>query len=284
MSRLWLLPMLLLYGIFILGGFFLVFVESLGHVPALGLREVSFSAYGALLSDIKTFQSMGYALFLAVTASAISSVLGVWVAYRLLLSPSIRGTRFYKGLLRMGVILPYLYMAFLTTLLLSRTGILSRVLYHLRVIDGLEQFPNLLYGGMGWGVILIFVLKGFPFVALYVLGVMENVQKTHQSVAMTLGASEVQRLRYIFLPICAIVWSTVVLFVYDLGAFEIPFLFLGQAKAPLSVRLYSAYIDPNIMNLPRGMALAVLLFLLGAVGAFLYALVIKKVIVWQSKW
>jgi len=176
-------------------------------------------------------------------------------------------------------------MVFISVLVFSRTGILSRLLFSLGAIENLDQFPQLIYNKSGLGVILVFVLKGTPFVTLYVVNVMDKVKGDFQSVAETLGANKLQRLRYLYLPLCsnAIVWSVIILFAYNMGAFEVPFLFLGQSNIPLSVKLYSAYIDPHIQMIPYTMALNILLLILGTTGVALYAYLLKKVIIWQKK-
>lgn len=279
----WLLPLLIIYSVLIMGGIFLVFIESLGYIPALGLTQVHLGSYLAILREPSFYKSVFYAFYLAISASLISCVLGVAIAYRL---TQFSNKRFLRRLLRYGLILPYLYMTFLTLMLFSRTGILSRLLYQLNVIEALDQFPQIIYGNAGIGTIIVFAMKGIPFVALYVLNVMEKIKGDYQQVASTLGATPLQRLRYVYLPLSAnaIVWSTVIIFAYDMGAFEVPFLFSGTASMPLSVKLYGLYINPNIDKIPESMAATMILFLLGTVGAALYALVLKKVILWQTKW
>lgn len=281
----WILPLLIIYVVLIGGGLVQVFIESLGYIPTLGLSEINFSSYSRLFADHSIYKSIMYALYLAVSASLLSCVFGVALAYQLTTTQNMVVSRFVRKILRYGIILPYLYMMFITVLLFSRTGILSRLLFNLGIIDRLEQFPQLLYGSSGIGVIFVFVLKGVPFVTLYVVNVMDKVKGDFQSVAATLGASKWKRLRYLYLPLCsnAIVWSTIILFAYDMGAFEVPFLLLGQSSIPLSVKLYSAYIDPHIQMIPDAMAMNVLLLFVGTIGTGIYAYLLKKVILWQRK-
>lgn len=279
----WLLPLIMIYLVLILGGIILVFIESLGYIPALGLTQINMDSYLTILKDPSFYQSVFYAFYLALSASFLSCVFGVSIAYRLTHS---RSNRFLRRLLRYGLILPYLYMTFVTIMLFSRTGILSRLLFQLNIIEGLDQFPQIIYGDGGIGILIVFVLKGIPFVTLYVLNVMEKIKDDYQQVASTLGATYLQRLRYVYLPLSAnaIVWSTVIIFAYDMGAFEVPFLFSGNASMPLSVKLYGLYINPNIERIPESMAATLILFALGTVGAAIYAFVLKKVIRWQAKW
>ncbi len=281
----WILPLFIIYCLLIGGGLIQVFIESLGYIPTLGLTEMSGSSYYKFFADRSTYESIIYAFYLAISSSFLSCVLGVLLAYQLTTSQKDYVSRFVRKILKYAIILPYLYMTFVTLLLFSRTGILSRLLFNIGIIDKLEQFPQLLYGSSGIGVIFVFVLKGVPFVTLYVINIMDKIKGDFQSVAATLGANKLQQLRYLYLPLCsnAIVWSTIILFAYYMGAFEVPFLFLGQSNVPLSVKLYSAYINPQIKMIPNAMAMSVLLMFVGTIGTGLYAYLLKKILLWQIK-
>lgn len=282
----WLIPLVIIYVVLIIGGLIMVAIESLGYMPALGLNQINLDSYLTVLNDVRFYQSMLYSFYLAITASILSGFFGVTIAYRLIHSKNVRVNRLIRRMLRYGLILPYLYMSFVTLMLFSRTGILSRLLFQLDLIEGLEQFPQLIYGSGGIGIIIVFVLKGIPFVTLYVLNVMEKIKGDYQSVASSLGATYFQRLRYVYLPLSsnAIVWSTIIIFAYDMGAFEVPFLFSGHMVMPLSVKLYRLYINPNIDMIPHAMAASLILLIIGTAGAAVYAYIIKKVIQWQAKW
>lgn len=68
---------------------------------------------------------------------------------------------------------------------------MTRVLLALGLIEDMSQMASILYGNMGLGIIVTFVFKGAPFVALFTLNVMDNISKQYEGVAKkTLGCSQ----------------------------------------------------------------------------------------------
>ncbi len=83
-------------------------------------------------------------------------------------------------------------MIFLVMLVFGRGGgTVTRVLLALGLIEDMSQMASILYGNMGGlGIIVTFVFKGAPFVALFTLNVMDNISKQYEGVAKTLGCSQ----------------------------------------------------------------------------------------------
>jgi len=207
-------------------------------------------------------------------------IIGVYISFRLTQTKNYKLKSLVTRTMELGVVLPYLYMLFIVVLLYSKTGIYSRILYSLGMIDHLEQFPTLLYEPLGIGIILVFVLKGVPFVSLFVLNVMNNVSDSYENVAKTLGAKPLKTLTKVYIPLCkdAIIWSFMVLLAYDLGSFEVPYLLASLTPNSLSVRLFSSYLNPNILKIPEAMAMAVILFILGIIIVGMSGLLLRKMI------
>ncbi|MBE0451683.1 MAG: sugar ABC transporter permease [Clostridia bacterium] len=274
------LPILLIYGLFLGGGLIGVAIESSGYIPALGLTEVGMAHYMNILSAPNFWSDLTYSLYIAFFAATISTLLGVYMAYRLLLSKHKKIEILVKKIMQMGMILPYLYMVFLVLILFSRTGLISRVMYNLGFIETLEQFPQLFYTPSGAGIILIFVMKGVPFVTLFVLNIMGRIGKYYYQVAKIHGASDFYILKKIYLPLSstAIIWSSSIVFIYYLGAFEVPYLLNSNKNVNLSSRLYSLYIDTNISTIPDAMAYNMLLVIIGIIAVVVYSQVLKRIV------
>ena len=273
-------PLSLIYLLLIGGGIFKIFIESLGYIPHLSMNQVSVEAYKEVLLKKGFFVDLLYSIYLALTASIISMFLGVYLSFRLTQTKNIVLKKLVTKIMEIGIVLPYLYMLFIVVVLYSKTGIYSRLLYALGVIDHLESFPSLLYEPLGIGIIVVFVLKGVPFVTIFVLNIMNNVSESFENVAKTLGASPLKTLIKVYIPLCkdAIVWSFMVLLAYDLGSFEVPYLLGSLSPNSLSVRLFSSYLNPNILKIPEAMAMALILFVLGIAIVGLSALVLGKLI------
>ncbi|MDF1617605.1 ABC transporter permease [Petrocella sp. FN5] len=275
-----LLPILLLYGVFIGGGLLGVLFESLGYIPSLGLNNLTLEHYLDIFLDRRFIESLFFSLYIALASALISTILGVLIAYRLMITTNRLWRYMTDRVLQIGLILPYLYVVFLTMLFLGKTGFISRIFLNFSWISSLEDFPRFVFDPYGFGIILVYVLKGTPFIALFVLNIMSSISTTYHQVATTLGATESDILRKIYLPLAAntISWTSAILFTYDLGAFEVPYL-LGTNKAvTLSSWLYSLYLNPHISEIPASMAMNILLLTIGALSVMIYRWVIKSIL------
>lgn len=280
-----LVPVILLYSLLIGGGLLKLITESSGFIPALGLHEVSLSHYLKILGDPTFLASLGYSLYLAFVSASLSTLLGLLIAYKMVFSENDSIKKLTRKILQVGVVLPYLLVVFLVMLMLSKAGLVSRIAYHTGLIGGLDQFPNLLYDPWGGGGILTFVAKGTPFIGLFAVTVMANISDTYSQVAKTLGLSNFMILKKIILPLSSnvIVWSSAIIFAYNLGSFEVPYL-LGNVKVvSLSSRLYSLYISPQIDTIPTAMAMSLTLLLVGLISVCIYGLLLNRLLKGKSR-
>lgn len=273
-------PITLLYALLIGGGFAVILKESFGIIPVLGMEEMTTDYYTEAMTMNGFFHSILFAIYLATVSSVLSMTIGTWFAYRLTRSKKQRLKGVIKSIMGLGIILPYLYIVFLVMLTISRSGLVSRMLYALNIIEFPSEFPNLLYGRTGIGIIAVYVSKGIPFVTLLVLNVMSQISIDYEQVAMTLGGNNRQILKRIYLPLSrdTIVWSGMVLFAYDLGSFEVPYIFSNLKTRSFSVLLYSEYLKPNLTSIPTTMAMTVVLFLVGIISVILFALFARAII------
>ena len=207
-------------------------------------------------------------------------ILGTLIAYKLTISTNVKLKKKMNYIIRLGMVLPYLYMVFLVILFFGQSGLLSRLLYHLNLISEPSSFPNILYGRYGFGIIIVYVLKGLPFVVLLVLNIMSKISGTYNDVAMTLGSSKSQIFRKIYLPLSrdTIVWSGMVLVAYDLGSFEVPYIFAHLKHKSFSVMLYSEYLKPSISSIPTTMSMTVILFGISLMTVVGFALITRYLI------
>jgi len=272
-----LMPILLLYGVLIGGGLLHTFVESLGYIPAVGLHEISFSAYRLNLGD-SFAGSMLFSIAIAFVSSSLSTILGFLIACVMTNSGHHPIRTLTQRMLQVGVILPYLYVIFMATTFFGQSGMISRVFHLLNITTEPKDFPRLILDPAGIGMILVFVLKGTPFVALFSFNILSHVSSRYGHVARTLGASGLTILKRIYLPLCSsgLVWSSSVLFAYNLGSFEVPYLMGSLRPVTLSAKLYSSFISPDIRDIPQTMAANILLLALGLVALTLYAMLVRR--------
>ena len=280
----YLAPITILYTFVIAGGFLRIFVESLGHIPALGLEVISFQAYGQLFDNTDFLRALLYSLYLAFTSATLSLIIGVALAYRLLKTTHPPLKAWINRLLQSGLIMPYIYMVFIVMLLFNNAGIISRYLYNMQLLSGVRDFPDLLFASHGLGIILTFVFKGVPFITIFTLNYMSQISKEYEMIAKNLGADDYQILRFVYLPMSRelVVWSGMILFAYAFGAFEVPYLLSTASETTLSVQLYSNYLSPLIEAIPSTMALAVIIFFIGILVVSIYGFLLKSIIDYRA--
>ena len=230
-------PISIFYMIVIGGGFFETVLESLKSVGENNEAGISFNNYLSLLKSGDFTNGFLYSFYLACVATIIATFLGIVIAYFIVTSTNKIINKISRFVLNTGVIMPYLYVIFLAILYLSKTGILSRLLFNLGLISDFSEFPQLLYTSSGLGIIWVYIFKGTPFIALFVLNIMSKVSARYQDISKNLGANKWQVLRRIYIPICsnAIVWSSTILFAYAFGSFEVPYFLSAFSPRTASV-------------------------------------------------
>jgi putative spermidine/putrescine transport system permease protein len=183
-------------------------------------------------------------------AAVISMVMAIF-----LLSLSEK-SRLIHFIFQVPLTVPHLVIAVAMVFMLSPTGLLSRVIVKLGLIDSSAAFPLLINDRWGIGIILTYVWKEIPFITLMILSVLRRRGVELLEVGRTLKADRWQRFRYITLPVISpsLGAACLIVFAYTFGAFEVPFL-LGQTyPMMLPVWAYKNYSDVDLLARPEGIA------------------------------
>jgi putative spermidine/putrescine transport system permease protein len=272
-------PITVFYILIIGGGLFETILESLKSVGADGEAAISIGNYVQLLGTGEFTNGFWYSLYLAFVATIIATFLGVIIAYFIITSKNRIINKISRLVLNAGVIIPYLYVIFLAMLYLSKTGLLSRLLYNLGIISDFSAFPQLLNTSAGIGIIWVYVFKGTPFIALFVLNIMSKVSKKYQDISRNLGANRWQVLRKIYIPICsrAIVWSSTILFAYAFGSFEVPFFLSAFSPSTAAVTTFKLFTGNTSGSYYMSMAANVMIFIFGTILVVLFSVLMRKI-------
>ena len=264
-----LLPHILLTALFVVGlGAGLV--QSLGVIPALGLTEPTLDYYKEVLTRPDMLRSVLYSLRIALLSALIATGAGVGICA--VLTVSRRAHDRLVGLVRLPIAVPHVVVALLTVLLCSQNGLLARLACALGLIGEQSQFPALLYDGAGVGIILAYVWKETPFIVYFVLALMANVNENLGQAAVNLGARPWRAFCRVTLPLCrnTILSGFLIIFVFALGAYELPFLLGATVPKALPVLAYIEYMHPDMRHRPYAMALNGIVILLSVVSAMAY--------------
>ena len=252
-----------------------VLVQSLGHIPAFGLTELTLQYYRAILSDPDFVSSLVVSLKIALESAAFASVLGVLLAMALIRLKKTRGGTVY--LVRFPILVPHAVVAVFMIQLLGQTGLLARLGYALGLLEDFNSFPQLLYTPGYGGTVLAYLWKEIPFVAYFVLAFMSSISDTLGEAAENLGASPLRSFFHVTLPLSipVIARAFLIIFIFAFGGYELPLLLGVTLPKALPVQAYLAYMNPELRLRPLAMATNGVILLLSLAMAGLYWLLIR---------
>jgi len=252
-------PALIVVVVLFGGGLALGLIQSLGHLPAAGLKSLSFRHFSNVLGDPDFLKSLMLTLYIATSSTLIAGAISIVMAIFLLsLSEKNRLVHF---IFQIPLTVPHLVIAVAMVFMLTPTGLFSRVAVKLGLIDSSAAFPLLVNDRWGIAIILAYVWKEIPFITLMILAVLRRSGVELLEVGRTLKAGRWQRFRYITLPTIShsLGAACLIVFAYTFGAFEVPFL-LGQTyPMMLPVWAYKNYSDVDLLARPEGIAIGLII-------------------------
>jgi putative spermidine/putrescine transport system permease protein len=254
-------PALALIGLLFGGAMVQIVVRSFNWMPVIGLTDPGLDAYRGVLTDPRFLRSLGLTLYIALTATALASILAIGVA--LILRHSFAGRRVIMFLVQLNLTVPHVVAALGVLYLFSQSGFFARMAWQIGLIARPGDFPALTHDPRAIGIILHYVWKEVPFIALILVARMQTLGPDFESVARSLGASRWQAFRYVLLPMIlpGLLAAGVIVFAFTFGAYEVPLL-LGASHPPaLPLLAWQTYGDPDLAVRPQAMAMAVVITL-----------------------
>lgn len=232
--------------------------QSLGYFPQIGLNNFTLDYYMEVLRDRNFLKSLIFSLNTSFISLSICIVVGVFLAY--VLSKD-KHSKWRINLINLPIIIPHIIVVIIIFMIFSQTGILSRVLYNLGIINNSSDFIQLVSDKNGIGIILVYLWKGIPFVAMTTYNILKNISNSLENVAINLGANKFQVFRYIILPLAmpSIISSFLILFAFSFGSYEVPFLIGPSTPKALSVQAYITYSSSDLMQRPIAMSINTIL-------------------------
>jgi len=251
-----------LVGVLFLGGLALGVAQSFGYVPFLPGWHWSTQAYIGLLDDKAVRQSFLLTFRISLLATALAIVLGVGGA--LLVRSTGRGRRALSAVFQSTLPVPHLVGALAMLLLLSQGGTLSRLTNAVGLTHGSQDFPELTGDRFGWGILAEYAWKEAPFIGVVVLAALNTGVAELEDAARTLGAGPWARLRHVIVPLITpgVLATSILVFAYSFGSYEVPFLLGRPYPATLPVVAYQYYVDVDLNARPVAMAICVVIALL----------------------
>jgi putative spermidine/putrescine transport system permease protein len=271
------LPAALIVGGLLVGSFSLALVDSFSNM-VIGTRGFSFDGYLAVLSAPGFLSSLALTCWVAFLSTLLTIVGALLTAFAL------RRVRVLRGLVaycyQLPLTMPHIVVAAAGLMLLSQSGIISRVVTALGLISTPSEYPELVFDRLGIGIIAVYVWKQIPFIGLIALATLQSVGEDYEGVARTLGARRHQVIRHVMVPLVApgVLPASVIIFAYVFGSFEIPLLLGARYPSMMSVLAYRLYTDVDISVRPQAMALTVIITLFVLALMLIYRALLRRVV------
>jgi putative spermidine/putrescine transport system permease protein len=257
------------------GGLFLGGLQSLGHLPAAGMTVYSIKHFNNIITDPDFLKNLGLTFYISSVSTVIAAVIGVMAAMVMTGYQTTR--RAVDFVFQIPLTVPHLVVATAFIFLLAPSGLVSRALQTIGLIDNPSQFPLMVNDPWGIGILITYVWKEVPFITLMVLSVLNNQGTELLEAARALHANRWQRFRYVVLPIIfpSLGAASLIVFAYTFGAFEVPYL-LGQTyPMTMPVWAYRNFSDIDLMARPEGIATGVIITVVVAVAIVLSQVLIQ---------
>lgn len=262
-------PALTVIMVLFFGGLAVGFLRSVNYMPVIGLTEPNLDAYRDLLTSPEVYQSLRLTVYIAAISTLVATLLAVATA--LLLRRSFAGRAVASFLIQLNLTIPHLVGGIGILYLFSQSGSFARLANEFGLIAKPADFPAVVFDPNAIGVILTYVWKEVPFIAIVTLATLQTLGDEHESIARTLGATRWQAFRHVLLPqiLPGVLAASAIVFAFTFGAYEVPALLGASHPQTLPVMAYRSFTNVDLAARPQAMALAILI---AAVSAFMIAL------------
>ncbi|RLQ92204.1 ABC transporter permease subunit [Planomicrobium sp. Y74] len=249
------------------GGLFDGMLKSLGYFPAIAERQLHLTAYTELLSSDSFWESLSLTLRVAAISSLLAGIVGGMLAIALFMmnqSAKVKESRLLQRLFQLPLTIPHLVAGYVIVLLFMQSGLFSKFLATVGIIDQITDFPVLVNDPFGWGIILAYTWKEVPFVLLMVYPLLARIRDSWRDVSRVYGAGNLSFIREIALPIMMPSWiiAVFIVFVFTFSAFEIPFLLGVTYPSMLPVYSFQLYMSGTLADRPEALAVNIILALM----------------------
>ena len=257
------IPAALTIALVLFGGLVGAAVQSIEPDTLVG-GHVSLSAWQAVLGDRDFAAALAFTLETSAAATALAVICGVALAA--LVRPCAPRV---QALVTLPVAVPHLVIAIAAVAWLGAGGIVDRAV----------TLPTQLVGDTrGIGIVLVYVLKEAPFVALAALAVWGEETRGREEAARVLGAGPVARLVLVVVPQLrpAVIASALAVSAFALGSFEVALIVGPTYPGTLATYALNATLSPDPAAPARAAAALLVATLLALFAAVLAGQTLRR--------
>jgi len=222
----------------VLAAIFLVYpltellIRSFIHAEGKGF---TLSSYFDFFNLPYYFRTLKNSFILSFSTTFLAIMLGVPMAY-IVGRYNIPGKKILNTMIIISLLSPPFIGAYAWIMLLGRNGFITNLLHEIGII-----VPTI-YGFQG--LLLVFTLKLFPFIYMYVLGALGSVDRSLEEAAEGLGYHGLRKLFTVTFPLIlpTLTSGVVMVFMTSLSDLGTPML-IGEGFKVLPVLIYEEYVS-----------------------------------------
>src|SRR5262245_46499783 len=221
----------------------------------------SLAAYERFFATPSGREALFNSLFISVATVILSAAIGIPLAF-VLHRYDFRGRRVLRALASAPVLLPPLVGVISFLFLYGESGIISR---SLQIALGLEKpWPRL--NGIT-AILFVHAYSMYVYFFMFTSAGLDRLDAAMEEAAETLGASQLEKLRRVTLPLLipSFVGASLVTFMSSMASFSAPLIFGGGVRV-LAVEIFNSKLNGNI---PMALVETVLLALSSLTVLFL---------------
>ena len=209
---------------------------------------------------------VGYTVVIVAISTAVVGLLSVAIGGYLTLGTNPRAQAVLRWLYRWPLFIPFIVAGQVMRTFLAKNGLLNQLLIGSGILEPLAAQSYL-----DWrGIVLAFVWKQTPFVALMVAGAMAAIEPAHIEAARNLGAGRLRILFGIIIPQIrrTLMVGLVLSYVTMLSVLSVPLMINPNSPTMMTVDVayrINAHGDYGVAN-----ALCLISLVLASVGAWFY--------------
>ena len=181
------------------------------------------------------YQALGNSFLVTICVTILTICLGTPMAYFMSVY-KIKGKTFLQILIIISMMSPAFIGAYSWILLLGRSGVITKFFSNFGITT-----PTIY--GFG-GILLVFTLKLYPFIFMYVSGALSKIDVSLMEAAESLGCSPFKKVATIAIPLITptILAGALLVFMNALADFGTPML-IGEGFRTMPTMIYSEFVS-----------------------------------------
>lgn len=262
-----------LYIIFILAeGFLVGLLGSFGYFKSLGQEEFTLRYYYEVLTSKDFMNSWLFTLSYTLISTILAIIFGFIIALAL---RRVKGNAFIENLLKIPIIIPYITVSLYVILIFSDQGGLAKVINFFSP-SLYNSYKALMLNHGGIKIILAFIWKSTPYVAVSAYGILRRLSGRYESCARNLGANGFKAFFTITLPLMKETLFTLfaILFSFIISTYEIPKILGATYPKSLSTMSMEEFLNP----LMEGRSTSMVYSMVQIISSILLVLLVQLII------